>query len=92
VADEAFDMIRAHALAVAAHLQERTFEILVTKGELMEMDEIVSAAYVTGMFWGAKVAQGGDGDRLLDELRKLTPEVEVDSAAVLALWQEALRG
>jgi hypothetical protein len=29
---------------------------------------------------------------LLDELRKLTPEVEVDSAAVLALWQEALRG
>jgi hypothetical protein len=90
--DKPFEMIRAHALAVAQHLSERTLELAVTKGELMGMDEIVSAAYVTGLFWGAKVAVGGDGQRLLDELATLTPEVEADSAAVLALWQEALRG
>jgi hypothetical protein len=47
---------------------------------------------VTGLFWGATVTKGGDGEKLLDELVKLTPDIEQDVPAVLALWQAALRG
>jgi hypothetical protein len=92
VADEAFEMIRAHALAVAHNLQDRTWALLVAKGEIMEMEEIISAAFVTGLFWGAMVAKGGDGEKLLAELVKLTPDIEQDVPQVLELWQAALRG